>query len=106
MATIIENISPDYLTHEGWTSKRESYKFKLPVTLATDEIFIISDFDDRTAEAIIVSNPEIVKVNSLNVDTPIVAGDNLNGYRIGFKSTSGDAIGTDIDETLDYYSAI
>lgn len=103
---IIKNVTPDYVTHESWTSKRETYKFELPVELGDTQIFIVSDFEDREGEVNSVSSTSLVKVDASGNVTAIAIGDNLNGYRIGYQSTGTSAIGTSIDEALVYYSAI
>ena len=101
---IIGNITPDYVTGTGQHYERSVYAFDLPQALLITEITIVDDFTDREAIAIAASAATIVKLTAAGVASAIVAADDLSGYRIGYQSAAGDALGTAIAENLAYWS--
>ena len=102
---IIENYTPDYVAGQGLQYKRVNVDFDLPVALLITQIFIVADFTDREAIAISVSGATIVKVTAAGVASAISADDDLSGYRIGYQSAAGDALGAAITGDLEYWSA-
>jgi hypothetical protein len=104
---IIENKSPDYLMYRERTRKQINLgEEPLPVDLLITQLVQVATFVDRVGEAIAVSGADIVKVDAAGTITAISAGDDLNGYWIGYQSAAGDAKGDTISGWLEYWSAI
>ncbi len=103
---IIDNLTPDYVVANGRQRKQINLDTLSPVTLAATQILIIADFSDREAEAIAVSGVTIVKIDAAGAITAISAADDLSGYKIGYQSAAGDAIGDALAGTLEYWDEI
>jgi len=103
---VIDNLTPDYVVGNERKYKQINMTTSCPVTLAATQILIIADFTDRVAEAVSVSGVTIVKVTAAGVASAISAGDALNGYRIGYQSAAGDAIGDAIAGSMIYWDQI
>ena len=104
---VIENGTPDYIAFRERTRKQILLgEESLPVALLITQILKVADFTDRNGEAISVSGVDIVKVDAAGAITAIVAGQDLNGYWIGYQSSAGDAAGVTLSGNLEYWSAI
>ena len=103
---ILTNINPNYVTSTERQYKQLSFDQTAQVAMVLNDIIKLADFTDREAEAISVSGATIVKVNAAGTDSAISAGDDLNGYWIGYKAGGAVAIGDAIAGDLEYWDAI
>jgi len=103
---VIVNRTPDYVLSTEKKRKLVAVDKVLPVALLITQVIQIASFVDREATAIAVSGVDVVKVNSAGTESAISAGDELNGFWIGYKSSAGDALGDAVTATLEYWDAI
>ena len=101
---ILENINPNYVTSTERQYKQILFDQTAQVAMVLNDIVIVADFSDREAEAISVSAATFVKVDAAGSDSAISAGDDLNGYRIGYKAAGAVAVGDAIAGDLEYWS--
>ena len=102
---IVENITPNYVTCQERTRKQiDCSTGKAQVAMVLNDIVKVASFVDLEAEAI-SATAILVKVDSAGTDTAISAGDDLNGYWIGYKAGGAVAVGDALSGVLEYWMA-
>jgi hypothetical protein len=100
-------LTPNFITNQEYSVRRQLYAYTLEEELAVDDILILSSFEDRMGEVIDTDTAtKLVKIDKDGVDSPILLGEVLTGYRIGWKADAVTPVGTVITGDLQYWSIV
>ena len=104
---IVNTPTPEFITFQEYSSKKIIVNYDLPFAVLTGDIVIVADFKDAHGLVIATdASTKLVKVDADGVDSAITVGEELKGYRIGYKASADMSKGDTATGELEYWSSI